>query len=475
MTARTRPGTGLLLILSTALLAVLSGEAYALITGGEGNTPLTDPGWPKGAAVIFNDPWRIAWWEGPPFGGGQWHAECRGDAKALSAVLADFAELDVKSKRVVLHDEVGQSFWLNPNNEPAKRDRAKMDWSFMVWQPANWQRLRQLPADINPTDPADAENGPPAQIDVYTGGNIRWADVTVPKGLKIIDKRLEAHGLTAADGVVLEGKVTDLATGKPVAAKMHLQRIEPQRKGGYHYPDAVEAAAGADGHWVVKKAPAGWYRVVIEADGYVPRVIGYLKTDGQPQWHAYDGGLARPASVAGRVTDDAGKPLADVEVRIGDVTAEPGGRYESPQGYTCKTDADGRFRTDLVPVGRASIWVHKPGYCRPGLGQPIATPKEDVELRMTQAGRIVVTVDFTGRERPGGYIVNIEPEGGSAVGKYGGSGNINAKNQIAFENVPPGRYVLRGQPNPSSGDQRTEPVTIDLKGGQTSEVKLQAK
>src|SRR5207253_2308670 len=193
-----------------AIIAVRSQPALALIFGGVGNKPINDPGWPAGAAVIFNSASRIAFWVGPPFGGGQWHAECRGDAKALTAVLADFAKLEVASKRIVLHDGVGNSFWLNINNELAKRDAAKMDWSFMVWQPANWQRLRKLPADLNPTDPDKPASGPPSQIDVYTGGNIKWADVTVPKELKIVDQRLEAHGLTVADGVVLEGKVTDL-------------------------------------------------------------------------------------------------------------------------------------------------------------------------------------------------------------------------------------------------------------------------
>src|SRR5947209_5939310 len=148
MPARTGLGTGLLPLLSLAIVAVTSPEAFALIVGGEGNTPVDDPGWPAGAAAVFNVTSRIAWWEGPPFGGGQWHAECRGDAQALSAVLADFAKLDVKSKRVVLHDGVGRSFWLNPNNESAKKAAAKMDWRFMVWQPANWQRLRNLPADL---------------------------------------------------------------------------------------------------------------------------------------------------------------------------------------------------------------------------------------------------------------------------------------------------------------------------------------
>ena len=78
--------------------------------------------------------------------------------------------------------------------------------------------------------------------------------------------------------------------------------------------------------------------------------------------------------------------------------------------------------------------------------------------------------------RPAGYIVEIEPEGGEAVGKWSGSGNVDAANRIAFHDVPPGKYVLRGQPNPSDGKtQQAGPVTIDLKGGQTLAVTLHAR
>src|SRR5215212_1624723 len=115
-------------IVLAAALAVPQRPALALIMGGTGNDPINDPGWPKGAAAIFNNPARVAWWEGPPFGGGQWHAECRGDAAAFNPVLADFATLDVKNKRVIVHDGVGRSFWLNPNGEPAKLAVARVDW-----------------------------------------------------------------------------------------------------------------------------------------------------------------------------------------------------------------------------------------------------------------------------------------------------------------------------------------------------------
>jgi len=140
---------------ATVLLAVMISTAppqtaFALITGGKGNRPLTDPGWPTGAAAIFNNPVRIAWWEGPPFGGGQYHAECCGDTKAFNVVLADFARLDVNIKRLIVHDGVGHSFWLNPNREPEKRSAAKMDWSFTVWVSASWERLGKCRRVLNP-------------------------------------------------------------------------------------------------------------------------------------------------------------------------------------------------------------------------------------------------------------------------------------------------------------------------------------
>jgi hypothetical protein len=91
------------------------------------------------------------------------------------------------------------------------------------------------------------------------------------------------------------------------------------------------------------------------------------------------------------------------------------------------------------------------------------------------AAALQVTVDFTATVRPEGYIVEIEPEGGNKVGSWGGSGNINAEGSIKYEQIPPGKYVLRGRPNPGSEKQTTDPVTVDLKGGETAKVTLRAK
>ena len=61
------------------------------------------------------------------------------------------------------------------------------------------------------------------------------------------------------------------------------------------------------------------------------------------------------------------------------------------------------------------------------------------------------------------------------TGKWGGSGNIDAKHQITYSDIPPGRYVLSGQPNPGSTNDQTEPVTVELKGGDVREITLKAK
>jgi RNA polymerase sigma factor (sigma-70 family) len=439
--------------------------ARASIVGGAGYGPVTDPGWPNGAAVVFNRQARIAWWDG----GGQWHAECRGDAATLTGVLGDFALIDAKTKRVILHDGVGRSFWLNPNHEPAKRKAARMDWRFTVWEPG------KMPANADAAGLDDTRNSPPAEIHVYTGGNVKWTDVVVPKGLAIVDRRLEAHGFTAADGIVLEGKVIDLATRMPITARMRLERIEPKPKGGYRHVKVGEATGDADGRWVLKKAPAGWQRVIIEADGYVPRVAGEADLDDQPGWQSYDIGLARPGPVSGRVTDSAGKPLAGVTVEFDDVVAS-GIRYESPIRYSVKTGKDGRFRAEQVPMGKASVWVSKTGYVRPGPGLAIATPKNDVELKMVRsATRVEMTVDFTGKQRPKNYLVEVQPDGGLKVGSYGGSGEINARDQITFDDIPSGRYIFTGRPNPGDDDEETDPVLVEIKGGESLKVRLVAK
>jgi hypothetical protein len=463
----------LLPTLTPLLLSLLAWHsAFALITGGKGNEPIPNPGWPEGAEKIFNHEARIAYWVGPPFGGGQWHAEYRGDTKTLNDLLADFARLDVKSKTIVVHDGVGRSYWLNPNREPEKKDAARMDWSFMVWQPENWERLRKLPPEFSPVA-GSKEDSPPSQIEIYTGGNIQWGEVKIPEGIKVIDQRLEAHGFKPADGIVLEGIATDAEAKLPIAgARMRLERVEPQKVGGYHYEPVATAQADEAGRWVLTKAPAGWHRIIVEADGYAPRIAGHGRFDEEPRWHSYNNSMSRIAKVTGNVFDDEEKPLAEVTVRLTGIVSHDGSNYELPGNASVVTDARGYFEFDNVPIGKARATVHKQGYVRPGLGLPVELPGEGVSLNMTRSAELKVTVDFSDMPRPEAYIVHVRPEEGEEVGSWGGSGNIDADNQITFRNIPPGKYVVQGMPNPGSEKEKSRPITVDLKAGEVNGITI---
>jgi hypothetical protein len=130
---------------------------------------------------------------------------------------------------------------------------------------------------------------------------------------------------------------------------------------------------------------------------------------------------------------------------------------------------------DAVPVGTGSIWIHKSGYVRPGLGPQIQMPADEIALTMKLSSKVQIVVDFTATTRPEGYIVEMEPAEGSGIGKWSGSGNIDASGAITFENVPPGRYVLKGRPNPGGANEETEPAQVELIGGKTTDVVLKAK
>src|SRR5262249_39225963 len=91
---------------------LLHQPAHALILTGEGNAPVRDPGWPRGALAVANLESRAGWAEGPPFGGGQWTFFYRGDTVALQKALDAFADIVSDRLEVVLHAGGGSSPFL---------------------------------------------------------------------------------------------------------------------------------------------------------------------------------------------------------------------------------------------------------------------------------------------------------------------------------------------------------------------------
>ena len=230
---------------------------------------------------------------------------------------------------------------------------------------------------------------------------------------------------------------------------MRLQRVEPQPKGGYRYPVVAEATADAQGPLGAEEGAGG-----LASRG---RRGGRLRARGSP---------AMPGSTSSR----AGPPT------IAAWPAPPPSRAGSP------TTRAGRWRTsrcgsqDVQPDVRRPLRVAARLLLQDRRRRPLPggsgsrRPRHDLgpQARLLPPGPGPADHDAEGRRRAEHDQVRRRPRHGRfrregaarrlhradrARGRGGrrevrGSGNIDAKNQIAFENVPPGRYVLRGQPNP---------------------------
>src|SRR6478735_279885 len=119
--------------LLTLLFALLTLPASAMIMVGKGNTPVADAGWPQGAIDVANLKTRVGWYEGPPFGGGEWTFLYRGDAVTLNEALKILGAVRAPRVEVVLHDGPENCTFLADANDP-KAD-TRYDFSFTVWVP----------------------------------------------------------------------------------------------------------------------------------------------------------------------------------------------------------------------------------------------------------------------------------------------------------------------------------------------------
>ena len=127
----------------TCAMLLQPGATFALIMTGKGE-PVTDAGWPAGALAVANLKSRLSWWEGPPFGGGEWQFLYRGDDAAFTETLAAFAAIRTPALDLFIHDGSGATPFLG--------DDGHFDWSFTVWVPANWNHLYNNPKSFFGSD-----------------------------------------------------------------------------------------------------------------------------------------------------------------------------------------------------------------------------------------------------------------------------------------------------------------------------------
>jgi hypothetical protein len=137
------------------------------------------------------------------------------------------------------------------------------------------------------------------------------------------------------------GRVVDVETGRPVAGGI----VEVQGKA-----NIPRVLADASGQFLIRGLPAGTYRVIASATGYLPGGHGQTEPDGNVKPFEIDGSrsgysieirLWRSGAIHGRVTDDTGNPLADIVVVATRLDPVPERRPARPASAT--TDDRGEY------------------------------------------------------------------------------------------------------------------------------------
>jgi hypothetical protein len=470
--SRWRSGLGTL-VLSGILLCGTS-SAWALITGGFGNDPVPDSNWPQGAVDLANLKTRLGWWEGPPFGGGEYHFLYRGDAKALNEALELLSKIDAPKVEVEVHSGPNESFWLvdrgqaNPN-EPKKPARdPRVDWEFVIWSPANYHHLFNHPQALISADQENFHQPIPApKLEVFIGGGlIEWKDVKVPQNVHVIDQR--AAQKPGAKTATLTGKVYNVLTSKAVP-KATVSVVQHNAQGKR---EAILTAETDDkGIYKIEEIPAvdrtTGYSVWIEAAGLAPRDVGYRSyLPGSTQnFITY---LSPLEKVQGRVVDDNNQPVAGARVAPFTILGIDGKGYTLPNRPETKSDADGRFTLEL-PKGSAYLSCRFEQLHQKEFLKLHEIPAADLILEMEGTGKVVIRLINDQNQPLADKVVSLEPRR-DPRGKWGGMSNTNAQGEVTFEGVPSGEYIIR--PDGPNG-KHTKVVTI--RSGKPNEISFTTK
>ena len=455
-------------IVLIAVLLLSARTALALIeVGGKG--PVDDRNWPAGSVELANLPSRIAWWEGPPFGGGERQFLYRGDATAFQAALDLFAKIRAPQLRLIIHEGPKANQFISD-----KKDQ-HYDWSFTVWDPRSFHQLFNNPQSFFMARDPDARFRRPVdppRTDVYVAGDdgkgIDCKKVKVPANVRVSDERATSNGYAAADGSVLRGDVYDVVTSKPIAgATVTLRKFDGRKD----WENVGEAKSDAAGHFELKKVPGGTFAVVVSADGHVPRSVGFVEF-GKNALKEYEAVyLAPPASIGGTVTDADGKPLAGVKIRADDVLGPDGRGYLIADKDETASDAAGKFEITGVPQGFLRLSASHESYFPIDTMRQYKSPAKDVALRMTATGAVEGRVLKKDGSPAADAQVSVDPEG-DPIGKWGGGINVKPDGTFKFENVPPGKYTVSANPGMAKLGKDARAKQIEVKAGETAKVEL---
>ena len=251
----------------------------------------------------------------------------------------------------------------------------------------------------------------------------------------------------------------------------------------------------SDGRYELAALPAGRYRLFVNRAGFVTLEYGQVRpyeagkpldiTAGQVLEHV-DFSLPRGSAITGRITDEFGDPMTDVQVQALRYQYVNGERQLVDAGRTAQTDDLGAYRIfGLMPgdyIVRASMRQNTPDGPRDGDTEPTGYPgtyypgvadlsqAQPVAAALGQEvssiafplvparlARVSGTVMGSDGRPLAGAMVMIRARTAAGMGPLrmnlignGSNNQVRPDGSFQLRNVPPGEYVLDVQQRPQN-------------------------
>lgn len=448
-----RTKQGVLIIVCVVLVWPNAGMSMILVGGAD---PVEDHGWAVGSVELANLPTRVSWWAGPPFGTGsmyEFQYECENTDQFYEA-LKVFAKIRASKLELVIHT--------GPKPSGSPEGSEQTDWTFTVWNPENWDSLRN--SHHNKTFELNRSPVPAPRIDVYTHAKgIIWKDVKVPAKVIVTDTRPGSIDPRFAGAGLVDMQVVDMSTGKGICeSKITLTQV------GNEKAEAIHAVTDPEGKCRIAKIPNGYYETVIEDDGYyIARRDSY--DNRTPTYEQFTLALSRPSKIAGIVTDVDGTPVKGVKMISREFIGIDGAPYPALDHLESVSDSNGRFEITGVPIGFCNLrCLDRQWHLTDSIFNWYPVPGDVVKIIVESTATIRGTITTTdGTAIEGTINLNIEPAEGEHIGRWGYGGYIPKDGKFEIKGIPPDEYSITFKPNPSPGKYQADERVMKIEGGRT--------
>jgi peroxiredoxin/uncharacterized GH25 family protein len=275
----------------------------------------------------------------------------------------------------------------------------------------------------------------------------------------------------SSDQETLTIRVVDEGAGKPVEGASVSFRA-----------DQSSGKAETDGRGVCKletpSTPPLYYNVSIKKEGFVPVSLSWRGEGGKAVSIPAESTVAleRGTTIGGFVRDDRGRPIVGATVFVLVPTnepREPGVARPSIWDFEVKTDAEGRWRCDVVPAKLDDVWLRlsHPDFASDTIyGQ---TPKPSIEQLRDRTGVMVLkkgvaaagrVLSADGRPIAGARVF----QGSDRWGSHYPETTSDEQGRFRFDNCRAGEMVLTVQAKGHAPDLRRivlgkEPADVEFR------------